>query len=102
MNGVSAKPEKEFKVGAVRATIWSNPRHTANGKAFNSHKILVERIYRDSQDNFKTTRLLDPNDVPKAILGLKKCYEYLTLKAPQGDAPTTKDYRSAAMAGRIP
>lgn len=77
MNGISSKPVKEFKVGAVRVAVWSNPRHDSNGKMFNSHKIMLERIYRDRQGNFHSADSLDINDIPKAILALKKAYEYL-------------------------
>ena len=77
MNGISTKPEVEFKIGAVRAAIWANPRHTNNGKLFNSHKVLLERFYKDGQGNFQSTSSLDTNDIPKAILALKKAYEYL-------------------------
>jgi hypothetical protein len=83
MNGISAKPEKEFKVGAVRAAVWSNLRHTSNGKMFNSHKVIVDRVYKDNHGDFKTTNSLDTNDIPKAILALKKAFEYLTLRGPE-------------------
>lgn len=80
MNGQGSKPEKEFRVGAVRTAIWTNPRRTSDGRAFNSHKVLIERVYKDSQGNFKTTNSLDANDVPKAILALKEAYSYIMLK----------------------
>ena len=78
MSGVSAKPEKEFKVGAVHVSIWSNPRQTGDGRMFNSQKITLERVYRENMGNFKSTNSLEINDIPKAILALKKAYEYLT------------------------
>ena len=45
---------------------------------FNGHRVLLERTYRDDQGNFKTNGSLDTNDVPDAILALRKAYEYLT------------------------
>jgi len=77
MNGTSTRPEKEFRVGAIRAAIWANPRRTAGGQSFDSHRIQLERTYKDSQGNFKTTQSLEANDIPKAIVALQKSYEFL-------------------------
>ena len=84
MNAISAKPTKEFKVGAVRAAIWENPRYTRDGRSFTSHKVLVDRVYKDVQGSFKTTQSLDVSDIPKAILALKKAYEFcvVSIKKP--------------------
>ncbi|MBM3334785.1 hypothetical protein FJY63_09000 [Candidatus Sumerlaeota bacterium] len=76
MPTITTRPEKEFKVGAVRAAIWANPRVASDGRSFNSHKVILERVYKD-REGFKSTDSLDPNDIPKAILALKKAYEYL-------------------------
>jgi len=76
MTTISAKPEKEFRAGAVRAAIWTNPRFSPDGRSFNSHKVIIERTYKDAE-GFKSTGSLDTNDIPKAILALKQAYEYL-------------------------
>ena len=73
------KPVKEIRVGAVRAAIWSNQRHTGNGQTFNSQKVQLERIYKDASGNFASTGSLDVTDIPKAILALKKAYEFCVL-----------------------
>ena len=73
------RPENEFKAGAVRASIWSNLRKTGDGNFFNSRKVVLERIYKDSQGNFKTTNSLDINDIPKAMLVLQMAYKHLIL-----------------------
>ncbi|MBM3302567.1 MAG: hypothetical protein FJY85_21780 [Deltaproteobacteria bacterium] len=103
MNGIPAKPEKEFKVGAVRAAIWANPRHGSDGKAFNSYKVILERTYRDNMGSFKTTPSLDINDIPKAILALKKAYEYLTITGgPQAETGENEEPWNFRSAERIP
>ncbi len=71
MKGRPQRPENEFKAGAVRASIWSNLRKTGTGNCFNSRKLVLERIYKDSQGNFKTTNSLDINNIPKAIIVLQ-------------------------------
>ena len=93
MNGTSQKPEAEFKVGAVRATVWANSKHTSDGKLFNSHKVSIERIYKDN-DGFKSTNSLDTNDIPKAMLALNKAYEYL-MTTRQKSKNTETDVTSA-------
>ena len=77
MQNGNTKPTKAFKVGAVRVAIWSNPRVSADGRAFNSHKTIIERTYKDQMNNFKTTGSLDVDDIPKAILALSRAYEFL-------------------------
>lgn len=91
MNG--SRPEKEFKIGPVRAAIWSNPRTTSDGRSFNSMKVAVERIYRDSDGNFKSTGRFDTNDIPKLIIALNRAYEYLVLRntaSPEGQPSPTQ------------
>ena len=102
MNGMSKKPVNEFKVGAVRVVIWSNPRHDTNGKMFNSHKIELERIYRDRQGNFHSTGSLDINDIPKAILALKKAYEYLVTSGQKTESVDVMDGTPLKPKAQIP
>ena len=100
MNGVVSKPEMEFKVGAVRAAIWTNPRMSGDGRLFDSHKVIVERFYKDQRGSFQTTSSLDTNDIPKAILALKKAYEYLTMA--DKTRPTNNTPDKVVFAERIP
>ena len=85
MNAAGTKPEAAFKVGAVRVAIWTNPRMTNGGRPFSSHKVIVERTYRDSDQRFKSTNSLDAGDIPKAILALFKAYEYILCGQPEKD-----------------
>ena len=71
-----SKPEKVFKIGAVRASIFQNST-VRNGKAILFPKVVLEVRYRDKTGNWKGTNSLSLNDLPKAILGLQKSYEYL-------------------------
>ena len=92
----------EFKAGAVRAAIWMNPHQSADGKLFTSAKVVVERIYKDESGHFKSTHRLDTNDIPKAILLLKKAYEVLTLKKPEPDHPAIQSHFKSAIPNRLP
>ena len=77
MQNGNTRPTKAFKVGAVRVAIWSNPRVSADGRSFNSHKTIIERTYKDKLNHFKTTGSLDVDDIPKAILALSHAYAFL-------------------------
>lgn len=73
------KPEQKFKAGAISATLWKNEL-TKNGNNFDYYTVSVERSYKDSNGDWKTTHSLRVNDIPKAVLVLNKCYEFLTMK----------------------
>ena len=102
MTNIPIRPEKEFKVGAVRAAIWANQRHAPDGKTFNAHKVIVDRVYRDTRGDFKTTNSLEANDIPKAILALKKTYEYLTLTPSRQKDVRSDPSPDIAVPDRIP
>ena len=82
----TTRPEKEFRAGAVRVAVWTNQRRNSDGEPFESHRVQLERTYKDAQGNFKTTQSLELNDLPKAVLALTKAYEYLTLRSEESDA----------------
>ena len=89
MPSISAKPEKEFRVGAVRAAIWVNERVSPDGRMFNSHKVVIERTYKDTE-GFKSTDSLDVNDIPKAILALKRAYEWIMCSGQEIETATAQ------------
>ena len=76
----SVKPEKNFKIGAVRVAVWKNVHTTREGKSFEIKKVVLDRTYKDSNGEFKNTNSIDLNDIPKAILALTRAYEYLATK----------------------
>jgi hypothetical protein len=46
---------------------------------------LTERRYKDKNDDWQSTQTLNVNDLPKAVMGLQKVYEYLVLKDVSGN-----------------
>lgn len=93
MSSDFTRPEKEFRVGAVRVAIWANPRYGADGKTWTGRRVAIDRGYKDHDGNWKKTDTLDTDDIPKAILALKRAYEYLTTNKPTStsDAPPPTD-----------
>jgi len=73
-------PEKKFRASPVSATIWANEVETKEGELRLFRTISLERTYKDKDGVWKTTNSLRANDLPKAILVLNKCYEYISLK----------------------
>ncbi|MFA6888974.1 MAG: hypothetical protein WC254_05770 [Candidatus Woesearchaeota archaeon] len=73
------KPAKNFKAGAVRATIWSNLTKNEDGTEGSYNTVALERSYKDKNGAWQTTSSLRANDVPKALLVLNKAYEFIAL-----------------------
>jgi hypothetical protein len=80
------KPEKVFKVGAVRASIFQNTI-THKGKQVTMPKVALEVRYRDKTGQWKGTHSLSLNDLPKAILALQQAFEYLASHRDTAEPP---------------
>jgi len=74
-----SKPEKVFKIGAVRASIFRNAIER-QGKQVMLPKVVLEVRYRDKSGQWKGTNSLSLNELPKAVLALQKAFEYLSEK----------------------
>ena len=82
-----SKPEKVFKMGAVRASVFLNTIEK-NGASIPLRKVVLEVRYRDKNGEWKSTKSLSINDLPKAIAALQQAYEYILSEASQRD-PTS-------------
>lgn len=71
-----SKPEKVFKMGAVRASVFANTIQR-DGKDVALRKVVIEVRYRDKAGQWQGTNSLSINDLPKAITALQQAYEYL-------------------------
>lgn len=76
------RPAKTIRVGAVKATVWPRDR-MSNGQSYTAYNVVLDRTYKDATGQFQRTGSLDLNSIPKAILALKKAYEFLTLTGGQ-------------------
>ncbi|MFH1916305.1 MAG: hypothetical protein ABIJ21_03505 [Nanoarchaeota archaeon] len=76
-------PEKKFRAGPIRATVWLNTAIDKEGKELQYRTVSFERSYKDKNNAWQTTHSLRTNDLPKASLVLNKAFEYLAL-AEQG------------------
>ena len=76
---MSNKPEQVFKVGAVRASVFQNAI-MRDGKEVLMPKVVLEVRYKDKAGQWRGTNSLSLNDLPKAILALQKCFEFLAAR----------------------
>jgi len=81
-NKGNAPPVAKFVAGGVRAMVWVN--EIANGGKFKS--VTLERGYKKKDESWGSTTSLRANDLPKAILVLKKAYEYVQIPQEGGGA----------------
>jgi hypothetical protein len=81
-----SKPEKVFKMGAVRASIFRNTI-MQNGVPIELPKVVLEVRYKDAGGQWKGTNSLSLNDLPKAVLALQSAYAYLMSPKDPSDTP---------------
>jgi len=74
---MGSKPEKVFKCGAVRASVFNNTIQQG-GKEIKLSKVVLEVRYKDKSGEWKGTNSLSVNEVPKAILAMQMAYQWLT------------------------
>jgi hypothetical protein len=65
-------PDKKFKAGGVTATVWKGI--STRGTYYN---VQLGRSYKDRGNDWKNTNSLMENDLPKAMVLLRKAYEYV-------------------------
>ena len=84
-NKPTERPEKNIRVGAVRAAIWKWTNTTKDGRQFTQRKAVLDRAYKDANGQWQHTNSYDTNDVPKAVLAMQKAFEYMTTKNGESD-----------------
>lgn len=81
-----SKPERVFRMGAVRASIFRNTLE-CDGESVPIPKVIIEVRYKDRTGKWQGTNSLSINEVPKAMLALQKAYEYLVSSDPDESRP---------------
>ena len=77
-NGRDNKPVKKFQAGAISAALWPNKMTLKDGRQIETLSVTLDRRYRDSDGEWKSSGSLKEADIPKAMLVLAKAYEFLT------------------------
>jgi len=73
------KPEAKYRAGTVSATIWAN-QIVKDGQPLVLSSVSFEKSYKDKDGTWKTTKSLNVQDLPKAIMVLTKAYEHIALR----------------------
>ena len=72
-----SQPEITFRHGACSASVFANEYERGEEK-FTVRTVAFQRRYRDQAGQWQSTSSLGVNDIPRAILVLRKSFEYLT------------------------
>ena len=72
-------PEKQFRAGAISATVWLNKAQKTTGEEAEYRTIALERAYTDKEGKWQSTNSFRVNDLPKAALVMQRAYEFLVL-----------------------
>lgn len=102
MTGAIACADREFRVGDVRAVVWTNPIHQPDLGKYTGCSVTVERLKKTGQGGPVYTSVLDGGDIPKAILALKRAHNFI--QACQREEAKRTGFKSAEqiLAERIP
>lgn len=85
MSETKNKPEQNFRVGNMTASVWKN-EVTKDNKTMAFYTVSLQRSYKDKDNKWKNTDSMRNNDIPKAVMALNKAYEYLfTANKDQGE-----------------
>ena len=79
-----SQPEITFRHGQCSASVFSNEQLNGD-KKYTVRNVVFQRRYMDKDQQWQTTNSLKVNDIPKAILVLQKCYEFLTSNSNSND-----------------
>jgi hypothetical protein len=79
------KPEKHFRFGGIRVSVWCDMRKGPTGQEFASRSVTMDRAFKDASGQWQNTHSLKENDLPKAIAALQKAYEFMTQKKGDGE-----------------
>ena len=80
-NGRDNKPVRKFQAGAISAALWPNKMTLRDGRQIETLSVTLDRRYKDSDGEWKSSGSLREADIPKALLVLAKAYEFLTARA---------------------
>jgi len=58
-----SRPEKQFRCGGCEAAIFEN-EISRNGKTIKLKKAVIQKRYKNADDEWKSTYSLDKNDIP--------------------------------------
>jgi hypothetical protein len=83
----SAKPVAVFRFENVSAAIFAESAKTKDGQTTEKYNVSVRRSYRTKDGEWEHTHTLRRGDLLPAMLGMLKCYEYISACSETEEGP---------------
>ena len=83
------QPTAKFRAGSLSCALWEN-KAEVDGRTVTMLKATVERRYKDSAGNWKSSGSFSRNEIPLAIYCLSKAFDHMIEKQVE-DAPVTEE-----------
>ena len=71
------KPIKTIRYPPIRLSIWKDMRKTADGKAFESLSVTLDRAYKDAQGNWQNAQSFREADLPKVEAAVRDAFVFI-------------------------
>jgi len=82
---IKERPMKTFRAGAVSSAVWRRTGTGKDGQETVFWSVTFDKRYRDKEGKWESSRFLNANDIPKAILALQQAYSYVICEAATDD-----------------
>lgn len=86
-----AQPVAKFRAGQVSCALWQNEAKI-NGQIVELLKATIERRYKDSSGEWKSSNSFSRNEIPLALYCLQRAFEHIIEKQ-QDDTVPVEDVR---------
>jgi len=77
LNSIPAMPQKVFMLGNVRVALWQRPDVGSEANSSQLYRLTLERKQFNIRGYAEFTSVLDPEDIPVAILVLKQAHTWI-------------------------
>ena len=77
------KPLAKFRAGQVSCALWENEINV-NGNPKTVLKASIQRRYKDSDGNWKSSQSLGRNEIPLAIYCMEKAFDKIIQEETSG------------------
>ena len=74
------KPVRKFQAGGVSAALWENKTSLKDGRHIETISVTIDRRYKDSDGEWKSSGSFRESDIPKALVVLAKAYDFMTIR----------------------
>ncbi len=85
------KPNKTFRAGSVRASVWDNELVSSTGEKVNRPRVSIERRYKNEHGEWVSSNHYSVNELPRVQAVVQAAFNYLVLTDREnGEHSTTR------------